>query len=251
MPAARVQAHTTVESWRSTKVRACASSAATLLLTTVAAASLVAPGCAHHDEHDVVLQRRLQEGRSGPAPPAHNCAALPVDSPLRALESKEILDGCPGTVQLRPGTYVEADVLFTCSASPDPMIILRGHGQTPLRVPADTDRRRFAYRLVEVARGLVHDVALYGAGVAPAPTCTASERGLMMSVSDYDDVDVVVEQLRRWIHANDLDIEVVILLVPPSERPPMRLQSAPPTRPARAAAPLTPADRSESATLLS
>jgi hypothetical protein len=117
-------------------------SAATLFLTAVAAASLVAPGCAHHDQHDV-LPRGLQEERPGPASPspAHPCAALPVDSALRALESKEILGGCPGNVQLRPGTYVEADVLFTCSASPAPMIILRGHGHTPFRAPADTAPR--------------------------------------------------------------------------------------------------------------
>jgi hypothetical protein len=192
-------------------------SAATLLSTAVAAAVLWAPGCAHH-------QRSLQEEPPpAPAAPPHTCAALPLESPLRALESKQILGGCPGGVHLRPGTYVEANVLFTCSASPTPMIILRGHGQTPFHVPADSDRRRFAYRVVEVARGLVYDVAPYGSSAVPAPPCTASERGLMMSVSDYDDVDVVVEQLRRWIHANDLEIELVILLAPRPGGPPKRL----------------------------
>jgi hypothetical protein len=104
------------------------------------------------------------------------------------------------------------------------MIILRASGHTPFRPPPDADRRSFARRLVDVAHGLVYGVAPYGPCAAAAPPCTESGRGLVMSVADYDDVDVVVEQLRRWIHANDLEIELVILLArPPDRGPPTRV----------------------------
>jgi hypothetical protein len=162
--------------------------AATTFSTAVATASLLALGCAHR------------------APEPHGPSAL---------KSNVDLDGCLEDVHLRPGTYADAEVLFTCPASPTPMIILRGRGHTPYRPPDHAlDRVRFKRVLPEAEEGLVHDLAYYGPGYAAAPPCTTEGRGLVMWIYGYLYVDRLVDGLRKWIQANDLDVELVILFTP-------------------------------------
>jgi hypothetical protein len=200
---------------------------------TVAAASLPALGCTHKpvtepSEPYIFIQRR----RPAPRPNPLACPAVPRDSPLFALvDGDENHNGCAADVQLRPGTYQDADVLFTCPASSIPMIVLHGHGHTPYRTPEGPDeRRRFQERLAVATRGLAHPISHYrlGPNGAAAPPCTTTDRGVLMSIYDYDDVDDVVEGLRRWIRANDLNIELVVIIqrVPPE--PPKGPEVEPP-----------------------
>ncbi|HEY4394842.1 MAG TPA: hypothetical protein VGP64_12305 [Polyangia bacterium] len=191
-----------------------AGDATTRLSTVLAAASLLGLGCAH----------RAPFNPGGPysfVDRPHPCAAAPPAA-LDALRSKAELDGCLEDVHLRAGTSPEAEILFTCPASVTPMIILHGRGHTRYRPPDNAlDRQRLARELPEPARDRVHDLAYYGPGYAGAPPCTTAGRGLVMSIHGYEEVDGVVDRLRAWIQADDLDIELTILLTPaPADRGP-------------------------------
>jgi hypothetical protein len=184
--------------------------ATTRFWTVLATASLLALGCAHRAPDD-------PGGANDFVNRSHPCAAVPP-AELAALKSPADLDGCLEDVGLRAGTYPDAEVLFSCPASPTPMIILRGHGHAPYRPPDNAlDRQRLTRELPERARDHAHDVAYYGPGYAAAPPCTTAGRGLVMSFYGYLALDTFVDGIRQWIQAHDLDVELVIFLVP---RPP-------------------------------
>jgi len=178
------------------------------------AASVLALGCSHF---------RAPDDNRGPytfANRTHPCAGVPPTSPLAPLQSKAIDSGCIEDVRLRPGPTPEADVRFSCPASPTPMIILRGHGHTPYRPEADPHEARRVYdaTLTLSPAFTVHDVSFYGPRDAAPPPCTTEARGLTMSIYGYDVIDRTVDGLRKWIQKHDLDVELVIWLVP--EPPP-------------------------------
>jgi hypothetical protein len=125
------------------------------------------------------------------------------------------MDGCPSDVALRPGSSSEVEVLFTCPASPAPLIILRGHGQTPFRKPAGVVDQGFLTDALDAATARsIHQIALYGPGDGLPPYCAADRSGLVVSVYDYAHVDEAVDGLRRWMQTNDLAVELVVRLVP-------------------------------------
>jgi hypothetical protein len=193
-----------------------------------AVASLVAVGCAHKRPRDADDYAGLS-CQKAPPPRLHACPALASDSPLHLLESKTPVDGCPSHVRPRPGARPEADVLFTCPASPDPMIILRGHGHRPLQTPTDPEGfRRFWDDITQVSLRSVHLPTHYSphpgpsrpraTHLAPMPPCATRPSGFVALIFDYRDVDSAVYGLLDWIRRNDLDADVVLRIVPNSEK---------------------------------
>ncbi len=196
-------------------------------LAPVAYAVLLSAACGHtappgEDER----QARFYDGVCNPLPPRHpqTCPALPSDSPLNALASKAPLDGCRNHVQLRPGRTPDADVLFTCPGSKVPVIVLHGRGKITFRRPTDPDdQQRLRNDLVRATRGLVDAAGFYDREQTPKvrslppPPCGTYASGAVMSIHDYDSIDEAVAGLRRWIQANDLDIELVLRIVPESD----------------------------------
>ena len=149
-----------------------------------------------------------------PPVPPHHCPALADDSPLRALESKEILEGCPSDVQLRPGDYGNYSVLFTCPSALHPTIVLDGHGATVFPKPVDINHQ-YDQQVIELAEvagaGQYLDWTHYfGRPNGEVPPCATRPYGMALAVSDYTKIDRVVEGLVRFILHDDLDVEFVI-----------------------------------------
>ena len=149
-----------------------------------------------------------------PPVPPHHCPALANDSPLRALESKEILDGCPSDVELRPGDHGNYSVLFTCPGALHPMIVLDGHGATVFPKPVDINHR-FDQQVIElgkVTRAGQYLDSYYYFGRANVPPCATRPSGMALAVSDYTKIDQVIDGLVRFIQDDDLDVEFVIFV---------------------------------------
>jgi len=153
-----------------------------------------------------------------PPVPPHHCPVLANDSPLRALESKEVLEGCPSDVQLRPGDYGNYSVLFTCPGALHPMIVVDGHGATVFPKPVDINHQ-YDQQVIELEKvrtaGQYFDSTYYfGRPSGQVPPCATRPYGMALAVSDYTKIDQAVEGLVRFILHDDLDVEFVIFVRP-------------------------------------
>jgi hypothetical protein len=162
-------------------------------------------------------------------PPPHACPPLTPDSPLRPLQSKLTVDGCPADVHLRPGQRPEAEILFSCPAARQPTIVLRGHGHFPLRRPPTREALdRFWEDIDRASQHLAHRPRDYAAHPdlprlealhpAPPPPCAIRESGFSARLYSYLDVDPAVDGLMKWIRQNDVDGDVVLSIVPNTEK---------------------------------
>ncbi len=154
------------------------------------------------------------ETQPAPMPSPHHCPGVARTSPLRHLQTKELMWGCPTDVHIRPGRYRRYEIAFTCSSSPSPLVIVRSRGRVPFPKPFASVEAE-AEAIWEVIRASGGYGIYFGpeANRPSPPPCATHTKGMMIQTADYREVDRIVKGLVRWIVHNNLDTEMVIEFV--------------------------------------